>query len=160
MRRMVLICAALGSAACMGGEKANTDSAAAPAAATPAPAPSPPAITLGDVAGKWDVKVMPETGDSTLLTYELTATADTTGWGIKFPDRAKPVPVHVTRVEADSIVVDVGPYPSALRKGTSVTTHGVYRLKDGKLVGQSVAHYSVKTADSVRTVRMEGTRKP
>jgi hypothetical protein len=95
-----------------------------------------------------------------LVTYVFTATANSDGWSIKFPDRARPVPVKVVAVAGDSVVIDAGPYPSVLRKGVQVRTHGAMRLQDGKLVGTTIAHYSVKTADSVRTVRMEGTRVP
>jgi hypothetical protein len=140
--------------ACAKADTANTDTAAV-AAAPAQPAP----IMMADVAGTWDVKVMPEVGDSTLLTYEMTATGDAVGWTIKFPDRAKPEPVRVT-VDADSIITEAGPYPSALRKGATVTVQGSLRLQDGKLVGRSVAHYSGNTADSVRTVRLEGTKRP
>lgn len=161
MRRLALLCSAFSLLACAKTDKAAADSAAAAAAAavTPAPPPAPAPIALADVAGKWTVRVMAEANDSTLLTYELTATADTAGWSIKFPDRAKPVPLRV-KTDADSILTSAGPYPSALRKGVKVTTDGSLRLRDGKLVGSSTAHYTVKTADSVTVVRMEGTRKP
>jgi hypothetical protein len=151
------LCCAVALAACAKSEKAPVDTT--PAAATPAPPPAPPPIKLGDVAGKWNVtgKV---TGDTTTVKYVFTATADTTGWTIKFPDRAKPVPVHVVSVAGDSIVISAGPFPSVLRKGVNVKTQGALRLQNGKLVGTQVAHYSVKTADSVRTVTTEGTRAP
>ncbi len=135
-----------------------TDSAAAMAPAAPAaPAPAP-AIALATVAGKWNVKVMSETSDSTLLTYVLTATADTTGWTITFPGR-KAIPVHAM-TSGDSIVIDAGPYPSALRKNMQVTTHGAMHMKDGKLAGKNVAHYKTTGADSVRVLRSEATRAP
>ena len=54
---------------------------------------------------------------------------------------------------------DAGPYESVLRKGVKVTTHSVFRLQDGKLVGTTVAHYAIKGADSVRNLRSEGTRE-
>jgi hypothetical protein len=41
-----------------------------------------------------------------------------------------------------------------------VSTDGALRLRDGKLVGMTTAHYSVKTADSVRKIKTEGTRAP
>jgi hypothetical protein len=125
---------------------------------TPPAAGARSGLALADVAGRWKVRVMPETGDSTLLTYELTATGDTTGWSIKFPDRTEPVPVRVVSVSGDSVMIQSGPYPSALRKGVKVTTNGVLRVQDGKLIGRTIAHYSVKTADSVRVLRMEGTK--
>lgn len=130
------------------------------AAVTPAGAPAASAgIKLADVAGTWTVKTMTEKGDSTLLTYTMTATADTTGWSITFPGRA-PIPSHVSPIVGDSIMVHVGPYESALRKGVQVTTDGVLHFTGGKVVGTSTGHYKVKTADSVKTFRLEGTRAP
>ena len=154
MRRIALVCGIFALVACAKKETANTDTAS-----TAAAPPPPAAISLADVAGTWDVKVMPETGDSTILTYELTATPDAGGWSIKFPGRSKPEAVRAT-ADGDSIITEAGPYPSALVKGATVTTNGSLRLVDGKLVGRSVARYSVKTADSVRTVRLEGTKRP
>jgi hypothetical protein len=101
---------------------------------------------------------MPQLGDSTLTTYELNATADPAGWMMTLPGR-KPMPVKVS-VMGDSITTDVGPFKSVLRKDVQVTTHGVMRLRDGKLVGTTTAHYASKGPDSLRVLRQEGTRKP
>jgi len=158
MRPIFILSCAVAIVGCAKSENKPADTT--PAAATPAPPPAPPALKLSDVAGKWNVKGMSATSDSTLVTYLFTATADTTGWSIKFPNRAKPVVVHVVSVAGDSVVIDAGPFPSVLRKGVTVRTRGALRLQDGKLVGTTVAHYSVKTADSVRTIRMEGTKAP
>ena len=152
----LLACCAV---AVLGCAKSDTNTADTAAAATPAPPPAPAPIKLSDVAGTWTVAAKNEAGDSTLVTYEFTATADTTGWQIKFPNMAKPVPVKVTSMGGDSIVIQTGKFPSQLRKGVTVQTNGVLRIQDGKLTGSTTAHYSVKTADSVRTLRTEGTRK-
>ena len=157
MRPITILCCAVTLVACAKSDNTPADS---PAAATPAPPPPPPPIKLSDVAGTWNVEGKNEAGDSTLVTYVFTATADTTGWSIKFPNRARAVPVKVLAVAGDSIVIHAGPYPSVLRKGVNVWTHGAVRLQDGKLVGNILAHYSVKTADSLRRVRTEGTRAP
>jgi hypothetical protein len=101
---------------------------------------------------------MNASGDSTLVTYELVATADPSGWTFNFPKRP-PVPVRVAAA-GDSIVIDAGPYESLLRKGVQVTTHGVARLQDGKLMGATTAHYKTTGADSVLPLRFEGTRAP
>ena len=161
MRWTILPLCAVALVACAKSEKAadTQQVAAAPAAAAPAPAPAPAKLQLADVAGKWNMKAMNEAGDSTLVTYVLTATADTTGWTMQFADRKEPVAAHVM-ADGDSIVLKAGPYPSALRKGVKVTTESSARLLDGKLVGNTIAHYSVKTADSVRKIKMEGTRAP
>jgi hypothetical protein len=156
MRYLVLLAAAA-TTVCAKAEKAPSDTAK-PVVVAP-PAAVAPAITLADVAGKWQVTGKNAANDSTIVSYELVATADTTGWVINFAKR-KPIPVHVVSVAGDSIVVDVGPYESMVRKGVQVTTHGVNRLKDGKLVGSLVAHYRTAGSDSVMTVNTEGTRAP
>jgi hypothetical protein len=156
MRRFALLCSAALLAGCTKSETPPAaDTGMAPA---PVEAPTPPPITLGEVAGKWAVTGKNEAGDSTLVTYDLTATADTTGWTIKFPNR-QPVPLRIASVSGDSIVVEGGPYESALRKGVQVTTHTVWRMQDGKLVGRTVAHYATTGPDTMRIVVSEGTRK-
>ena len=116
-------------------------------------------ISLNDVAGTWNVKTMAPNSDSVVVTFEMMATADTTGWTLNFPGRAAES-VHVLAVSGDSIVTHAGPYASVLREGAQVTVHGVFRLQDGKLVGTSVATYSGGGPDSVITLRTEGTRAP
>lgn len=156
MHRLVLACTCCVTvlAACSGSnqQKAADSTAVAAPPAPPAPAP----LALGDVAGKWNLRVMNETGDSTLLTEVMTATATPTGWTI-VRGKLKAESLRPT-VGGDSLITDGGPYPSVLRKHAKVTTHTVWRLQDGKLVGTTTAHYSVKTADSVRTLHIEGTR--
>ena len=80
----------------------TSDSAAgATAAAPPAPAP----IALARVAGRWEMRAIPEAGaDTTVTHYTLTATTDATGWSFTFRDRP-PVPVRVAAVGGDSIVL-------------------------------------------------------
>src|SRR5438034_7761491 len=118
--------AAVDTSSAMASSTASTTTSAAPAA--------PAALNLADVAGKWDMRSVPTSGtDTSATTYVLTATNTTSGWTIKFPNRAA-VPVRVT-VEADSIVTTSGPYESVRRKGVQVTTNGVMRLQNGSLVG-------------------------
>jgi hypothetical protein len=160
MRHLVSCCCAAVLVGCAKPEQQQAKDTTAEAAPTAAAAPTPPApaaaISLADVAGKWSMKTLTEKGDSTLVKYELVATSDTTGWTFNFPKR-KPVPAHVS-VGGDSIVLDAGPYESVLRKGVQVTTHGVARLQDGKLVGTTVARYATHGPDSLRNLRFEGTR--
>ena len=152
MRRFVILCSF--AAVVVGCAKSEPK---APAAA-PTP-PPPPAITLADVAGKWTVTGKNEARDTTLLTYQLNATADTTGWTIVFANKLT-VPVRVAAVAGDSVVIDAGPYASFLRRGVQVTTHSVFRLQSGTMVGSTVAHYRTTSADSVRRIATEGTRTP
>lgn len=141
MRRLILLasCCAICVAAC----------ATAP--------PHPPAISLAAVAGVWTVYAMPEHGDSILTTYKLWMSADTSAWKIKFDYRPDTLKVRVLAVRGDSIMMQTGPYRSALRNA-SVTTRSVVHVAGGKLTGRSVAHYAVSTPDSLFIVRTEGTR--
>ena len=132
------------------------DSAAGATMATPS-APAP--ITLGAVAGRWDMRAVPESGDTTATTYVLTATSDSTGWRIAFPDRP-PVPLRIIAVSGDSIVAEAGPYTSVRRRGVQVTTRNTMRLQGDRLVGQTTARYRTSGPDSVLQLRTEGTRRP
>jgi hypothetical protein len=156
MRRIVLSCCAVALIGCnKPKEEPATEAAAAPPETAAAPAP----VALADFAGKWSMRTMAESGDSALVSYEMIATSDSSGWTLNFPKR-KPVPVRILAVGGDSIVTEAGPYESVLRKGVQVTTQSVQRLVDGKLVGTTTARYATGGADSVRHLRNEGTRAP
>jgi hypothetical protein len=60
----------------------------------------------------------------------------------------------------DSVVMDLGPFESVLRKGVQVTTHSVSRMQGGILVGTTTAHYATTTGDSVVVLRTRSTRVP
>ena len=156
MRRLMLGCCAIALVGCSKPkEEPPMESTAAAPEAPAAPAP----IALADIAGKWSVRTMAETGDSVLVSYELVASSDTSGWSLNFPKR-KPIPMRVVAVAGDSIVTEAGPFESALRKGIKVSVQSVTRLQDGKMVGTTVAHYATTGADSVRNLGFEGTRAP
>lgn len=150
MRYRMLVLA-LVAGACAKADDAPVDS---PATAAVVPA----TISLADVAGKWMATARPETGDTTVVNYEMTATADPSTWTITLPGRPV-MPVNV-RTDGDSIMVTNGPYESVLRKGVQVSTESVMRLVDGKLVGHTIAHYTTTAADSVVRLRVEATRAP
>ena len=154
MRRFMIACCAALLVGCA--KKDGTPAADSAAMDTPAPAAD---ITLADVAGKWTVQVAPETSDTTLLTYELNATADTSGWTLTFPGRP-PIPLRIVAVAGDSIVSEAGPYESALRAGVQVWTRSVNRLNGDRLMGTTTAHYATTGADSVVNLRSRGTRAP
>jgi hypothetical protein len=120
---------------------------------------APATISLDDVAGTWNVRSTVEGNESTVVTYDMVATSDRSGWSINFPNR-EPIPVRIVAVEGDSIVSEAGPFESVLRKGVQVRTHVVSRLRDGKLVGTTVARYQVTGPDSVARLSFEGTRAP
>src|ERR1019366_8590600 len=149
MRRLALVLSTLILAACAKKE------APAPPPPPPAPPPAPAPINLASIAGMWNFKVMPATGDSVLTTYTLVVPADTTGWLMTLPKR-KPMTLHVT-VSGDSVMADAPQYESVLRKGVKVTTNSVFHVVGDKLMGTTMAHYTVTGPDSLVALRGEGT---
>ena len=158
MRGFTLLCGAALLVACAKTETPPADTMAVAPVPAPEPAPAAAPIALKDVAGKYAFTGKNEAGDTTLVTFELNATADTTGWTLTFPKRA-PIAQRVVSVAGDSIVVEAGPYDSEIYKGVKVTTQTVYRLQDGKLVGRTVARYDRTGPDTMRIVMSEGIRK-
>lgn len=152
------LCAAVLTACAKKDEAAvDTSSMAASSTTTTSTAPAP--VNLADVAGKWNVRAVPASGtDTTPTNSVITATATTSGWTITFPGR-QPIPMKIS-VDADSIMSEAGPYPSVRRKGVQVTTNGVMRLQGGSLVGNTTAHFKVKTPDSVLVLTTTATRAP
>lgn len=148
MRTIAVLCSAVLLVGCAKSEQQAGEAAEAG---------QPAAMALADVAGTWNVTAMPAVGDSVLTTYQLTATADTAGWTMKFANGLT-VAARVAAVAGDSIVVEAGPYESVLRPGVMVWTRSVSRLSDGKLVGTFTAHYQTTGADSVLNGRHEGVR--
>jgi hypothetical protein len=162
--RVAICCCAAVLAGCAKKDEAVTDSTAMMSSSTSSTTtatttpPPPAAINLADVAGKWDIRAVPTTGtDTSATTYVLSATSNTSGWTMTLKGR-KPMAIKVS-TDADSITMDVGPYSSARRKNVMVTTHTVTRLNNGMLAGTTVAHYAVKTADSVLTLTSTGTKQ-
>ena len=151
MRAVAIACCAALLVGCKKSENPPPQPAS-PTAMAPAP------VSLSSFAGRWRVRGLNERGDS-IVGYLLTATADTAGWKLVFPNRA-PVAARVVAVAGDSVVMEAGPYESVLRKGVQVRTHAVLRLQGGKLVGTTVAHYVTSRPDSVLHIRNEGTRQP
>ena len=166
MRRSCLTLCAIALAACQNTGRAAAsatdtasmaDTAATARAKPPASTPEPAPLRLADLAGKWKMVATNAANDSTLVTYEMTATADTTGWFILYPTHAKPIALRV-KVDADSVIMDAGPYASTARTGAMVTIHGVGRLRDATLVGTETASYTVKGTESVVHIKLIGTR--
>jgi hypothetical protein len=121
---------------------------AADSTASAAPAANQP-LALADVAGTWNMQVAPADRDTTLATYQMTATADTAGWSITFPGR-QAIPMRVLAVDGDSVTTEFGPYESILRPGVQTTTRSVIRLRGARMVGTAVAHYATTGSDRTR----------
>jgi glucose/arabinose dehydrogenase len=162
--RVAIACSAmLFLAGCAKSEQAAKDSASAAAtmaapAPAPAPAPTPPSLSPSDLAGKWQMQSVPETGkDTTPTKFVLTSTSDSTSV-VAFPSGVK-VKQHLS-ISGDSVIAKSDVFPSQRRKGVKVQTEVVLRLQNGKLVGTTVAHYTHAGADSVLRLRTEGTKLP
>jgi hypothetical protein len=159
MRSLAVVSIVALLAACVKSETSTPAADTSAAAMAPAPAPAAPApISLSTVAGKYHVTSRGQAGDTTVVTYELNATGDTTGWTITYPNRPV-VPVRIISVSGDSIVTETGPFTSVRRAGVPVTTRTTYRWENGQLVGTTVAHYAVKGPDTVRVFVIEGVKK-
>jgi hypothetical protein len=91
------------------------------------------------------------------VTSHLVATNSMDGWMLHIPGRDS-IPVRVVAVEGDSLVAEMGPFPSVLREGVMVTTRMVNRVENGMLTGAMNASYAGGGADSVATFRVRGTR--
>jgi hypothetical protein len=155
--RLVLCCTALVVAACAKKEAPKDTAAAMTPAAAPAPAPAP-ALAAADVAGNWHFAATPTTGKDTSATeFDLAATADTAAWTMTFTKSKLKVPTTHT-ISGDTLTLKAGPFASQRRKGAKVSTVTVLKLESGKLVGQTTAHYEKAGADSVVTLRTEGTK--
>jgi hypothetical protein len=111
------------------------------------------------LAGAWNMRVMPESRDTTVLTFTLTATGGSEGWTITYPDRP-PLPVTVVSRDENGATIEAGPYESPIRKGVQVRIRSEMRLDGDKLAGKVTARYDVTTSDSVVRLRVEGTRAP
>ena len=160
MRSLAIVSIAALLTACVKSET-STPADTGSAAMAPAPAPAAPAaapVSLKAVAGKYKVTSKGQNGDTTVITYELNATGDTTGWTVTYPNRPA-IPMRVISVSGDSIVTETGPFTSVRRAGVPVTTRTTYRWENGQLVGTTVAHYKVSGPDTVRVFILEGVKK-
>jgi hypothetical protein len=130
---------------------------AACASRTIPPADVVESVSLSDLAGTWNMRTLNMAGDSVLVTYTIFATNDVSGWTLTFPGRA-PIPVRVIEVSGDSIVIDAGPYPSALQHGVTVSTRFDMKLQGNRLSGLISAIYNMPQGPTTVPLRVEGTR--
>ncbi|HMA40502.1 MAG TPA: ABC transporter substrate-binding protein [Gemmatimonadales bacterium] len=116
-------------------------------------------LSLADVAGRWNVRAVPETGQAVATWFVLNASADTTGWTVRYAPNREPIPVRVIAVAGDSLVLESAPYLSARRPGLKAVSRDVYRLVGSRLVGYSVGRY-LTSPEVVLRLRLEGTPAP
>lgn len=130
---------------------------AACASRTIPPADVSRGASLADMAGTWNMRTLNMAGDSVLVTYDIFATNDITGWTLTFPGRA-PIPVRVIEVAGDSVMIDAGPYDSALQHGVTVSTRFDMKLEGDRLTGLITAIYNMPQGQTTVPLRVEGAR--
>lgn len=113
------------------------------------------AIKLADVAGTWEGKHLLGGSAGSFASWTMVATADPKGWTLTFPGRGT-FPVRILATGGDSIVMEVGPYPSLLRPGHTVTMHSVGHVHGDTMTGTGIGH--IDTGDVV-PVTLEAKRR-
>jgi len=152
MRVAALLGCAVLAVACT--KKEGPPAADTTAAAVPA---EPPAVSLGHLAGIWNVTAKPAGKDTIETTYILNNT-DTTDWMFAFPS-GKPVHERLTAIHGDTVVLETDWFDSDVKKGMKVRTNSTVWMQDGKLMGKTTAHYQTTGPDTVLVFDTEGVRK-
>ena len=152
MRRTAVLGILLLAVGCGSGQDQETPEASMPEA-TMSAAPAP--TDLAAFAGTWSMKAMDEAGETELVAYEMTAMEGTDGWTVTFPDQ-DPISAHIVEAVGDSVVIHMGPYPSAIRDDVMVSTMTVSRIVEGKMMGYFTATYDMEGPDDVLNGIQEG----
>lgn len=121
----------------------------------PADSMAATAPAAGDPNGTWDVRSVPASGSDTTSTIYQIQVANGT-WTLLLPNR-EPMTARVV-ADADSFIVDAGPFQSVRREGMTVSTHAVYRINGDQMTGTTTARYQTAGADSVLELATTGTR--
>jgi len=93
------------------------------------------------VAGTWEGKTTVGPKDSVIATTVTTATANATGWTVQLPNRPL-LQARVVAAGGDSVVIEMGPYESILKKGLKATTRLSGHYKGDAMTGTFEAKYS------------------
>ena len=139
-----------------GGEPAEEDGGAA--ATAEGSATSEPGDALQKFAGRWQVTARDEAGGE-LPGHLVTATSDTTGWSVTFPDRP-PVPLRIVEASGDLVVTETDPYESVIRPGVRTTVLFITRVSGDSTRGRLIAMYDVAGSNAILRGSTRGTRQP
>lgn len=112
-----------------------------------------PAIPAGAV-GTWNNKTMVGPKDSVVATSTITLTADGKVT-VQFPGRPL-LTAKVLAAGGDSVVTEIGPYESVVKKGLMTTTTSVGHYKGNTSSGTFTAKYNDGTTLKGKT---SGTKK-
>lgn len=107
-----------------------------------AQSPATKAVQLpAGIAGRWEGKSMIGPTDSVITTYVVMATTNAKGWTMKLQDRPT-LPARVIAAGGDSVVTEIGPYSSVLRKGQRVTTRTTGHYDGDSMTGTFEAKFA------------------
>ena len=138
---------------------ACTSKDAPPAADTTAMVtPAASAMSLGSLAGMWNVNVMPADRDTILTSYVLDAT-DSTAWKFTFTGRTDAIPMRITGMSGDTLLTEAGPFQSGVQSGQQVDVKTKSWMQGDRMLMSVDAHYAGTPADSIVKLRAEGTRQ-
>ena len=146
-RRFGLTVLALLLSSCAVADDAADEQPADTAAATSASAV--------DATGTWNMRAVPTSGSDTTSTIFQIEVANGV-WTLKLPNR-EPIVANVT-ADADSFIVEAGPYESVRRAGVTVSTRSVYRINGDQVTGNTVATYQEGATTSELPLTVTGTR--
>ena len=94
-------------------------------------------------AGDWLTEAYVGTSAEPDVVVMLSATDNSEGWAWKFSHMDDAVPSNNIFLKGDTVVTEIGPYPSALRDGMTVTNLVSYIHQHGaEMSGRFVATYS------------------
>ncbi len=82
-------------------------------------------------SGDWMTEAYSMQGDELLVAVMLKATDSPDGWSWKFEHIDEPVTANKVTLVGNSVVVQMGPFPSALRAGVTVESVTSYLLVHG-----------------------------
>jgi len=105
-----------------------------------APATKAAQVPAG-IAGRWEGKSMMGAKDSVIATFVVTAKATAKGWTMKLQGRPT-LPARVIAAGGDSVVTEIGPYSSILRKGQRVTTRTTGHYNGDTMTGTFEATFA------------------
>jgi hypothetical protein len=125
-----------------------------------APAGKAPAVQIpAGVAGNWEGKTMIGPKDSVITTFVMTATSSASGWTMKLATRPQ-LPARIIAAGGDSVVVEIGPYESILRKGQQATTRTTGHYKGDMMTGTFEAKYSNGEVVKGKSMAMRAKKTP
>jgi hypothetical protein len=151
-RAAALTCAGALLAGC-GGVRGRTT-------ADPARTGAAGAASLASHAGTWVGRSIQAGQDTAVANWRLVSTADTSGWSVTFLPGSPPLPVRVLVVEGDSVVTEIGPYPSPTRAGVRLVTRTAGRFRGDRFTGTYTARPVGASDSTALHGRVEATRAP